>query len=409
MTLEGRFAATLHDSFGNDPPARLGVAVSGGGDSMALLHLAAVWSPAGTVLEAVTVDHGLRPHSAAEARTVAAAAAALDLRHSTLTWGGWDGAGNLQDAARRARRRLIADWAQSSGIGTVLTGHTMDDQAETVLMRLARGSGVDGLAGIPRTSHSGIDWVRPLLSTRRADLREWLSSRGVPWVEDPTNEDNRFDRVRARRLLGELSGLGLTIERLALAARHMRNARGVLERAAQDLAARAVRTELGDVLIRRAALGEAAVETRMRLLSAALLWVAGAEYRPRYAALERLASEGGVLHGCLMTFERDDIRVTRELAAVHGHETKTDELWDRRWRLRGPHCKELRVAPLTRDGLSHCPDWRSAGMPSSTLQAMPAVWRGRDLVAAPLAGHSAGWEASLVPGRDEFIIGEIPR
>ncbi len=409
MTLEERFAQALHEIYENDPPARLGISVSGGGDSMALLHLASAWAPADVTLLVVTVDHGLRPEAAAEATTVADAAAALGLDQTTLVWGGWTGSGNLQDMARRARRDLIADWAEASGVSSVLMGHTMDDQAETVLMRLARGSGVDGLAGIPRVHRAAPTLTRPLLSFRRAELRAWLSSRGIAWVEDPSNEDERFDRIKARRLLDELGDLGLTVERLGQTAAHMRRARDALNSAAQTLATHAVRIDAGDLLIRTRSLTEAPADLRMRLLSAALRWVAGSDYRPRYAALERLSRDGGPLHGCLVTFEQGEMRVTRELEAVRTHKTRTDAIWDGRWRLEGPHSNDLRIAPLTREGLARCSDWRSSGLPATTLQATPAIWRGPDLVAAPIARHGIGWHAMLVPGRDEFIIGQIPR
>ncbi len=127
----------------------VGIAVSGGGDSIALLHLAQIWAVNNNVkVKVATVDHGLRSASASEAAGVASACALLGLDHRTLRWEGWHGQGDLQAVARNARQRLLADWARSVGIETVLLGHTMDDQAETVLMRLGRGSGVDGLSGM---------------------------------------------------------------------------------------------------------------------------------------------------------------------------------------------------------------------------------------------------------------------
>ena len=143
----------------------LGVAVSGGSDSVALLLLVRAWAAvSGREIAAVTVDHGLRAGSAGEAADVAALCARIDVAHDVLNWRGWDGRGNLQDHARRARRDLIADWAQERGIATVALGHTLDDQAETVVMRLARGSGVDGLAAMAVVSQAAcVVWLRPLL------------------------------------------------------------------------------------------------------------------------------------------------------------------------------------------------------------------------------------------------------
>ncbi|MGB3147286.1 MAG: tRNA lysidine(34) synthetase TilS, partial [Paracoccaceae bacterium] len=189
---------------------RLGVAVSGGGDSMALLHLLADWRKAGgPELLAVTVDHGLRPEAAAEAGFVADHCLGLGIAHETLCWTGWDGRGNLPDQARRARYRLIVGWARRHGLARVALGHTLDDQAETVLMRLLRGSGVDGLSAMADCRvEAGIAFCRPLLSVQRQDLRHYLTARSVPWLEDPTNDDPDYDRVKARQALATLAGLG---------------------------------------------------------------------------------------------------------------------------------------------------------------------------------------------------------
>ena len=157
--LEAALAAVFPDA----RPTALGVAVSGGGDSVALLCLMADWAaPREVRLAAATVDHGLRPEAAAEAAGVAALCGRLGLAHATLRWEGWDGRGNLMDAARRARRRLLADWAAEQGLAAVALAHTRDDQAETVLMRLARGAGVDGLSAMAGKSR------RLLISTAGA-------------------------------------------------------------------------------------------------------------------------------------------------------------------------------------------------------------------------------------------------
>jgi len=178
------------------PPGPLGVAISGGGDSTALLLLL---HAARRAVLAVTVDHGLRPESAAEAAAVGALCAARGIPHDTLVWAEGPESGNLQARARQARRRLIADWARGRGIGDVALGHTLDDQAETVLLRLARGSGVDGLAAMAAVAEGdGVRWHRPLLGIGRGALRDWLRGEGVAWIDDPSNEDPRFDRVRVR-------------------------------------------------------------------------------------------------------------------------------------------------------------------------------------------------------------------
>jgi tRNA(Ile)-lysidine synthase len=397
VTLDRRVSAEL-DRLMPAAPAALGVAVSGGSDSMALLNLAQDWAEArGVALHAVTVDHGLRPEAAAEAGFVAEAADALGVPHATLRWQGWDGRGNLQDAARQARRRLIADWAAGQGVQAVGLGHTLDDQAETVLLRLARGSGVDGLAGMAAVTRTGgVTWLRPLLAERRADLRDWLTARGLSWVEDPSNDDPRFARVRARKMIAELEPLGLDAARLARTARAMRRAREVLAAAAADLAVRAATVTAGAVAIDLAALVAAPEDTRLRLVAGALGLIGGGAYRPRLDTLEALVAAGeGTLAGCRVVTEGGSLWIAREAAAIDASLARAGDIWDRRWRLGGPGDGQ-RIAALGPDGLLYCPGWRAVGLPQAVLEASPAVWQGAELIAAPVAGKPAGWCAEEV-------------
>lgn len=355
-----------------------------------------------------TVDHGLRAESAGEAAGVAARCRALGLPAAVLRWQGWDGQGNLQDAARQARRGLLADWAAAEGVQVVLTGHTADDQAETVLLRLARGSGVDGLSGIaPVSFAAGLAWGRPLLRCARADLRALLVARDIAWVEDPSNDDSRFDRVKARRLLAQLDGLGLSVERLAATAERMRDAGAALAQAADSLARHTVRQDRGDLVLNLAAMRHAPADLQRRLVAAALQWVSGQPYRPRYAALLQLIEAMGegrdmTLHGCLALQEgRGGARITREARAVQGRAAVVGAPWDGRWIVTGPAQPDDRVQALGA-AVADLPDWRASGLPRASLAASPAVWRGGTLVAAPLAGHGDGWSAHLAEGRADF-------
>ena len=223
-----RFRADLEALTG--PADRLGVAVSGGPDSFALLLLAAAAFP-GRV-EAATVDHGLRPESAAEAAFVAAVCGGLDVPHAVLSLP-WPEppSGNVQAVAREARYDELGVWAASRDISWVATGHHLDDQAETLLLRLARGSGVGGLSGIRPIGLFGREahavWaVRPLLGWRKRELVEVVSDAGLEPVEDPSNRDQRFDRTRARELLAATPWLAP--ERLAAAAANLADAEAAL-------------------------------------------------------------------------------------------------------------------------------------------------------------------------------------
>ncbi|ONF96640.1 tRNA lysidine(34) synthetase TilS [Sphingomonas jeddahensis] len=179
----------------------IGVAISGGPDSMALLLLSALAFPDATV--AATVDHGLRPGSADEARMVAAEAARLNVPHDVLAVAEPISGSSLQARARDARYGLLAAWADRQRAMAVATAHHADDQAETFLMRAARGSGISGLAAIrPGSVIAGAAVVRPLLGWRRAALRATVRRAGLPFVDDPANTDLRHDRTRFRSLLG---------------------------------------------------------------------------------------------------------------------------------------------------------------------------------------------------------------
>jgi tRNA(Ile)-lysidine synthase len=193
-----RFRADL-EALTGAAPGLLGVAVSGGPDSLALLLLANAAFPGR--IGAATVDHRLRPESAGEAAFVQGVCAGLGVPHATLAA---DQAikGNVQSGARALRYRLLAGWAAAGGIAWLLTAHHRDDQAETLLMRLQRGAGLAGLAGIrPRTDIGGLKVIRPLLGWPRAELAYLVEAAGLAAVRDPSNEDERYDRARLRRRL----------------------------------------------------------------------------------------------------------------------------------------------------------------------------------------------------------------
>lgn len=392
-------------------PDRIGVAVSGGIDSMALLHLfARLQKQHGGSLHAVTIDHRLRPEAADEARFVARYCASLNVPHETLVWDHGAIEGNLQDQARRARYRLIGDWARANGIGDIVLGHTADDQAETFLMGLAREAGLDGLSGMRRFwSEGGIRWARPYLATRRKDLRTYLGRHGIDWVEDPSNDDERFHRVKARRVLAALAPLGISPEGLAVAASNLAMARSDLVQLAIQTAKSLARTSAGEVVFDLARWNRAGPDTRRRLLIAAMRWVSSASYAPRadqIARLEAAIQDGrdATLAGCKVRVRETEFRVCREPRAVAGLVTPTDALWDNRWRLAGPHDPALRIRALGADGLRACTDWRDSGPSRAALVVTPAIWRGETLVAGPLAGKANGWAAEIVKAFPQDVL-----
>jgi len=366
-------------------PDRLCVAVSGGSDSLALLALTCDWAGPDVAIEAVTVDHGLRDGSAEEARDVAEEARALGATHQILRWDGWDGGGNLQAEARNARRRLITEHCAARGIEAVLLGHTRDDQAETVLMRLARGSGVDGLAAMSAGRFRKTLFLRPLVGETRDQLRGYLTARGMVWAEDPSNEDPRYERVRVRRAMAEL---GLDVTRLAETARAMARARIALETRAQDVAQAIVTEENGIVIFAAGALRETEEDTRLRLVAHALKYLSSAPYRPRLQALgatlaAALAGQGGTLHGCRLIPYRDRLLICREYQAVAGLDLAAADgvWWDNRWQITAPDLPGARIRALGAEGLKQMP--RVEGVPQGALMSLPGVWQGDKLCAVP--------------------------
>ena len=221
-----RFSADL-DTLA-PPDARLGIALSGGPDSLALLLLAAAARPG--MVEAATVDHALREGSHAEAETAAAICAQLGVPHAVLTVD-WDEkpATAIQERARAERYRLLSAWANERGLDAILTGQHADDQAETLLMRLNRGAGVRGLAGMrasssvpsPRNSRAGghPGLLRPLLAWRRSDLQRICADANLTPIADPSNADDRYERVRVRKALSDADWLDPSA--LAASAAHL--------------------------------------------------------------------------------------------------------------------------------------------------------------------------------------------
>jgi tRNA(Ile)-lysidine synthase len=400
---------------------RAALAVSGGSDSMALMVLFADWlqqagkSPRDfTVL---TVDHGLRPEAAAEARAVGEHAAALGFRHAVLAWGGPKPSAGVQAAARAARYRLMAEYAAAHGIALIHTGHTADDQAETLLMRLARGSGLDGLSAMaPLTELAApggrpapvLKLGRPLLDVPKARLRATLEARGIPWVEDPSNQHPAFERTRLRAARRELEALGLTTEMLALSARRLQRARTAVERAVADFCApgngRVGIDPCGVIRIERVALGSLPAEIALRILSWAIAAAGGSDEPVAFASVETMtealsaASATGTWTLARAKIIASDERIVlerepgREPPSTVRLEPGMRAVWDGRFLVSASERSSavIDVRALGIDGVRQA---RAAvllpkDVSAEALRLLPGFWRGERLIAAP---HLAFW------------------
>lgn len=334
----------------------LAVACSGGSDSLALLLLASDWARrTARTLQVLTVDHGLRAESAAEAAFVADRARRLGHEAVTLTWTGDKPVTGLQDAARHARHRLLARACAERGVRTLLLAHTLDDQAETVWMRLAAGGGWRGAAGMREAGPSpvwpegrGLSLLRPLLAERRCDLRAWLTDRDETWIDDPSNEDRRYARTRIRERLARFEAAGFDPVRIAGLAGGMAALNAVEARAAWRLARSAAHlTRWGGLALDRQQYGQAPAVIRHRLLEAAVLAVSGRETLPGRDALTRLdnsvrAGECATAGGVMAAPWRGRTWLVRDPGAVLGRVDRSgvppmqaDGVWDGRFAVTG--------------------------------------------------------------------------
>lgn len=396
--------ALLMTAFGPfDPQPVLAAAVSGGGDSMALLLLAQRWAQDhGGRVVALTVDHGLRPESGAEAAQVGQWAKGLGVEHHILKWEGPKPEADIQAQARIARYDLMVGWCKDHGVSHLALAHHLEDQAETFLLRLARGSGVDGLSAMsPLAVRDGVRLMRPLLGAPKASLLKVLEERGQPWVEDPSNSDEHYARARMRKLVETLSAEGLTPKRLASTATAMARVRESLElETAKAIAAYVTFSPLGYCVLNRDGLAAAPPEIALRLLRDVAMGVGGQSVPPRLDRLERLlyalldGPAAATISGCRVLKSGVICREARHLPLSTPIAPGQTIAWDGRFRIKlnadGP--QGLSVAALGQDGWAQL---RTAmgrdGAPKlikAIRDTVPALWRDQRLCAAPLLGYN---------------------
>jgi tRNA(Ile)-lysidine synthase len=407
------------------PNAAIAVAVSGGADSMALAHLASAWAKTrGTPMAALTVDHDLRKTSAAEAAEVAEWMAGLGVAHTVLTWTGPKPQTGIQAAARDARYALMTGWCRDNGVGTLLVAHHRDDQAETYLMRLNRGSGPNGLAAMSATTErQGVQIVRPLLGVPKSRLVSTCRALGQTWIEDPSNRDPRYARTHARAHLAGQNNAAVIAEKtrgfgIARAARD-REIRALLDAAAREYAE-------GVIRLNWLALAEAPADVGTGALARVLCRVSGATHGPRtnqMAALHRAVCRGLTttrsLHRCLAVPQSDrHILVCREPRNLPNLpiEPGAQFTWDRRFLVAlepGPKLDgqggmtvgplgpftvgplgpftvgplgPFTVGPLGPMGWKQIRDRARSALPTRMCYAVPALFHQDQVISAPTLG-----------------------
>ncbi len=374
--------------------SHVALAVSGGSDSIALMWLAARWAatqPHPPRLTVLTVDHGLRAEAAAEARQVAAWAQALGLEARILTWTGARPASGLQAKARAMRYGLMRDWCLAFGSSLLVTAHTREDQAETFLMRLARGSGIRGLSAMRAGETDTVMLERPLLETRRADLRATLKAAGQDWIEDPSNQDDRFERVRLRQALPMLAGLGLTPEAVTRSAARLERALAAIDGLCRDFLSRHVeiRPE-GFALVDLQAFHKLDEEVAIQLLERLLGRLGGGDEPPRLIAVEALhhwlrrgGTEARTLAGCRLAQRKRHLLIGREAGRICRTPVAlaagASLLWDNRFRISiGPAAPDVAILPVKGLKVARNPD-----IPAFVQDSLPALLIGGEIAAVP--------------------------
>ena len=385
------------------------VAVSGGADSMALAVLADRWARKrhGKII-ALTVDHGLRSESQSEAKLAHKRLSIRDIDCQLLVWHGDKPTSGIQAAAREARYRLMGNWCRRQGVLHLLVAHHREDQAETILSRLARASGADGLAGMAAIHEvPDIRLLRPCLSLPGDRLRAVLLKYKIDWSEDPSNEDTMYERVRLRALLPLLASEGVDAEALSGTARRMAAVRAGLEAATADfLGAHAEIFPEGYASFDRAAFLTVDPEIGRRVLIALLTTIGGNVYPPRHAKLEALCetmrqdgergsrSGSRTLGGCRIVPVGSEYLICREAGRceVVTATAGTGILWDNRFFIRLPGTRSkpantYTIKPLEEAGWAairqKITDPIAEFLPKAVSLALPAIqYRGK-IVAVP--------------------------
>ncbi len=277
----------------------IAVGVSGGADSLALALLI---QKAGKKVVALTVNHGLRKEAQDEAEYVAKIMAKNKIEHHILFWQGKKPKKGIEEAAREARYNLLFDFCRQNNIKVLATGHHMRDQAETFLLRLARGSGVFGLSGIlPVSERQGIKIIRPLLNMHPDEMKKFLLNQGIKWVEDPMNGNEDFLRVKIRKFLPELVKIGIDEKRLALTAATLLKTREFIQKEVNKFVNAYVRNwDNVAVSLSWQKLKSLDLEISRRVLSELICRIGNEDYAPKAEELERVLTEDDDFKGCTL-------------------------------------------------------------------------------------------------------------
>ncbi len=395
-----------------------GIAVSGGSDSMALFHMLTDWeSDNRPKIFVASIDHGLRSESKSEVEFVKKICETKKIEHVALTPAMHLSKvrGNLQNNARSARYQLLKNWAISKNLQCVLIGHTLDDQEENLLIRFFRGSGVDGLAGMEKKSvRNGILWMRPLLKFRKEELRNYLRNSNYSWIDDCSNYNEKFKRVKMRKLLKQLKSNDLITSNFVKTADHMlRSSKLSKEIAKSNSKTLLSFNVVGQITFEVDKFSKLFEDTQFRILSGIISWFSGKFYKPRFSQLENMHNKilnlkwmGATLGGTVFKKKNGIVTVMRELASIEENYLVKEEkfIWDNRWliTLKPEAQGKLYVKPYGLLG----PDDHGLSITSefdkSALAPIPTITTNKGVKFVPLSNLEYDIDIKLLNQDNEF-------
>jgi tRNA(Ile)-lysidine synthase len=387
--------------------SKIALAVSGGSDSAAMLHLVAQWAArqnSQISLTVLSVDHGLRPEAAFECAQVGEWCKVLGLNHVTLQWLGNKPSSGIQAKARLARYSLMTEWCLENNVPVLLTAHTADDQAETIVMRQSRTSTAKSLAGIwPSRDWNGVQVMRPLLSVRRQELREYLIAQNLDWIDDPSNFNPLYERVRIREKLAGNADVAKS------AAQALSAIRATQQKAEGWVAAFLSVSKLGLLSCDRGKVKNIDPDVGDEIL-ALVFKVNGIAHLPELKSRQSLWAwligdlpNRRTLGGLIFAKRKHDLLIAREPGRI-SEETivipsSGKVVWDGRFIVKGPEGAEIRPAGKFEDIL------RRSDIPAFVDAGLPVVCNGRAVLAAPFHGIGAGVKAEFIDFKPRLSLG----
>ncbi|MCE3233128.1 MAG: tilS [Rickettsiaceae bacterium] len=411
MNSQVNASLNLHQAFSDtlekfSISGNIAIAVSGGADSMAMALLSAKWAEKNSCkVIALTVDHDLRPESADEAAQVKKWFSCYNIPHHTLKWEGDKKSSNIQSEARDARYRLMTEFCHQNSIPTLLIAHNKEDQAETVLLRLMRGSGVDGLCGMEdEIIHNGIRLLRPLLTIEKNQLRQFLKEQNQEWVEDPSNQNTKYARVNVRKFIETSGEPELLVNRLVETTTNMQRSRNYIEHMIiQDMANVASFQPEGYCIIDIDTFRKLHEESAYRILAKTIKQIGGEYYKPRFEKLQNLYENlvsnkftDCTLGGCniYQSKKQNEIKkifVIREQSAVQNDITihpNTELIWDNRFICNlSSTTNNSQVGAIGESGWQQIADKVTTNLPKRVIFSLPALKNLEIIVAAPHIGY----------------------